>query len=644
MTTNKKISFDLQMFSNYTISGISNGGESSNKAALSVDSGGFDVGSTSGTQANPYSISSAAGADTAATVTAANATWVKLGTDSFKLKLPESAGSDVGVTGTTTTTSIALQGGNALTWSKLNGTATVSLVKDKAFKQTINSQLIDINKAGTADTKLELVGDGSKFSKTEVNSGTVVFNTVKQNWIVNGSNKAVVGLADKGAFKVTGTNATLNSGGTSSYLDVSLGTGTVLDFESSTGIADSVSVKADNMVINGLAQIGDDGKLEKKADSYELTIGSGGNVSLNASRVNAGANATATITGTGTSAYISGIDKLAASGDWALGKDATSAKLGEEQWTFSAANATLTADSNGTSATSVALASGTATLSNTESGITQDLNVNGKLEWNFDANGSDKATLAAFDNSGNITDFAVSGENGAIVEFKATQASNATVASFAAKSGDSLKFAAGGNATVNGSNNIISVSKDGLAANSDWKVTGKSATYGASVGDNTYQSWTLTKKGAVLSTDSLGAITSVSGLTGNATVEHGLTEGNFAINVMSKNWTLAGDTSHTAAFDSVGNASIAASSAVISGDKDAMVTVASGYENGITINGAVASISGDTDGVVFGLEDSGEGTGIASITGLDAGAVVSVSGDNEFVVGAGKSVYTVATV
>ena len=208
---------------------------------------------------------------------------------------------------------------------------------------------------------------------------------------------------------------------------------------------------------------------------------------------------------------------------------------------------------NSTSNTSVDLEGKAATLANA-SGIERELNFNNKLLWNFNNSGTGLAvTQVVFDNSGNIT--SLTGDAKVTLATDQSAAANATVGSFATKTGDSLKFAAGGKATVTGSN-IVAVSKNGLVANSDWKVTDKEAKYGAS-SDATYQNWTLNKAGAVLSTDNLGAIASVSCLAGRATVVHGYNnDKNFAINFRGNNRTLSGDKASTASFDSVGNASI----------------------------------------------------------------------------------------
>ena len=56
----------------------------------------------------------------------------------------------------------------------------------------------------------------------------------------------------------------------------------------------------------------------------------------------------------------------------------------------------------------------------------------------------------------------------------------------------------------------------------------------------------------------------------------------------------------------------------------------------------MASINGDTN-VFFGLENVGVGEGISMIGGTDFNTSIQVSGYNAFIVGAGKSTYTVAS-
>jgi len=630
MTTNKNFSFDVQRFtSSYTLQGAASN-------AVSVGGSNMSISGGTGSVNDPFIIGSS-GSDTAS---AASTVYVKIGSGSTAELVLGSESNHISLTSASSNTKVGVKtSGRTMDFTNFIGSATMSLTS--GLSAAINGTTFNIESSSGTGIALKADSAGSLNAPT-LTAGEINFNSVNANWVLGAASVQTIGLNDNATLMAGNTGAvTLNSGGASSYLDFSLAKSASLSV--GAGAEDTVYMKADGMKLTNLAVLGSIVKLGDS--SYSVMAGSSsGIISVNdSSAANVASGARISLAGTGSSAYLTGIDKLAANGGtWSLGsaKDVT---LGSQNWLFDVTGSTLTAGdtTDGSTATAVTFSSGNATLSN-KSGIVQSLNVNDAKAWEFKAD-TGSATSVVFSQAGDISNF-VASDSSHVIFGDQSESGNATSASFSTKAGDSLQVAA--NTTIVAGTNVSSVS-GALAANSAWTVKGLSVGFDATEGTANDLSVTFAKKDSdsvygVLTADSTGgAIAEISGLTGNATVGHNFNDDSaFAVKVMSNNWTLAGDTtgaggySGVAVFDSLGNASVGAATALaVSGDAGAIVTVTgSGTSNLSTINGVAASIGGDSS-YEFGLEAAGTGAGIASITGLANAAVVSVEGDTSFAVG-----------
>lgn len=609
MTTNKKFSFDIQMFANHSFTA------DESKIVLG---GGSALATTSSSNVYYIGVSSVDSSET--TVTSPASITVASGGNSVGLVL---GGGSLDISFAKNSTLGLAANSSTLNWNSLVGGVSVKFNGNAvSFGEKINNSSFSI---------ASNVGGVMHFNATATNAmtqsleGGIVFNSVNQNWSV--AKGASVALGDGANYVTAGSEKiTLTSAGKANYLDFALASTGALSFAGAIA-----SLQADSVGFGNLSG----GSLAKTAaNAYTLYNGAANasDVSVNTAIFGLSGGASVAISGTGSTASVVAISNLVGGSTWKLG-DATNVTLGgDENWIFSGKNASLTANTAGTKASVATLSGGTATLKN-DNGINDAVTFNGG-GWSFAG-----VSSVSFDSAGNIKGLT---GGGSIVLTTETAASVGTGA------GDALKIVQNAVVTLDGGH--ITAVGGNLSASSNWQAGASKVVLDPTEGND----FTIEFAGkaadsvyGVLTADSTGAaIASVTGLTGNATITNaGFSAANdaaYSLGVMGKNWTIAGDTDGAVLFDTLGNASVNGGTVYAYGDEGAVVTVAGfgSTASNMSINGAQVSISADSNGLNFALGS----TGIESITGVDAGAVVSVSGDNDFYVTTeGKNSYHVST-
>ncbi len=502
--------------------------------------------------------------------------------------------------------------GNTLHLAGVSGDTLSIYSSNDKFQQTINGANLSFTVASGEVINIYGDPDADKVTLSSA-SATLASNgiTDNQTWMINTNDNLVYSgiqyTAVGDAATVTGTstiNASINNGAAVSVTAVG-----------SNRINDSISVNG--TVIGGAANTGS--KIAEEEDNLVITTGTDGNITIGSDVASLAANSNATISAEGNEAVISSVNKLAAGGKWITNAD--NVALGTQEWSFSDSPATITADSNGTGVATVSFG-GTATLGTLAKKFNvNDLNVNKAATWNII--GTTGEETAVFDTSGNVT---LTGEN---ITANVSVSSGNAAPSVTSANGEVLNIANGGNVSISNSD-IVSVSA--LANGGTWNVKGTTA----QIGNNTEaQILTFENDGATiaaLNTDG-SKIGTVSGFSGNATLNYGASVAPASLTVGNTTWTKIADVyDNTVIFDSEGAATISSeynAQVLTSGDANLKVVGADeASAAAVVVNDVYIDYTGDADGIDLVIESIGSHEGISEINNVDTGAELLVGGND----------------
>ena len=339
------------------------------------------------------------------------------------------------------------------------------------------------------------------------------------------------------------------------------------------------------------------------------------------------AGATASITGAASVAAITAVDALAANGRWTLGSNQTTAQLGSDTVTFTAASNTITADSTGALVGGINFTAGTATLqgAGTHSNVTIGSNA---AQWGFT---STDTVVAVFDTVGAMT---LGADTSAVVSLNSSAAKTLAVGS-----NDILTQNSKTAATVAGG---LVTKTDALAAAGSWTVRGGSGERSVILGSDTFafqRADSANTYGVLTAGTSGNKAALIDDLSGNVSVTSATISG---LHVDDNEWTISGAAGNIAAFDSLGTgASVTANSdltVTASTDATVAVSLSSATLQGAKFNGVTITAT-DGDSVVGVQLEGATDTSLRNIAGITSlNSAATIAGDNYFKV---NDVYTV---
>ena len=352
------------------------------------------------------------------------------------------------------------------------------------------------------------------------------------------------------------------------------------------------------------------------------------------------ANATASITGAASVAAITAVDSLASGGRWTLGSSLTTAQLGSDTVTFSAAGTSniITASTvTGSAGTKIAgissLSAGNVTLAGVGTHDNVSL-VSGSANWGYTATATDSTIVAVFDTVGSMS---LGADTSATVKLNSRTAKVLGVGA-----NDSLSLNGLGSATV-ASGLVTNV--DSLSASGQWTVKGgsgeRSVTLGQTGSQDTFAFQRANSEntyGVITAGTNGSKVVDIDDLSGDVSVASASISG---LTVIDNTWSISGAAGSIAAFDSLGTG------ATVTAQSD--LTVAATSDATVAVNGQSTAVGGKFNNVTVATNDSDslivvqlEGVSdtvvanLAGITSLNSAA--TVVGDASFTV---NDVYTV---